>query len=172
MKEGTPEILICGGVILYRAKCPDCGEHNLSGNLKFTCCNCDNEYSLQPISMKKRKVSSADDSRYISNKIKHEVSKEQGHKCFWCERKFGTWYYRKGLSNQLGVAFDHVIPYKYSKNSSEQNIVASCNLCNGWKSDMVFLSNEECRDFLKRKWTKEMEKNKVLVAGENGDYLF
>jgi 5-methylcytosine-specific restriction endonuclease McrA len=67
--------------------------------------------------------------------------REQGGRCYWCERKFppeGALLgdFVKYISRSLPTR-DHVIPLARGGPNIEDNIVAACRRCNEEKSDMM-----------------------------------
>ena len=157
------EKLVVGKVTLFREKCPECHEYNLSGNKTFVCTRCDVTYGKQNI----RKTRIITKRRRVPppKKIKQSVLKKQQNKCYWCGREFGMWYTRpsRNTMKQLSVAWDHRLPYNYLQRNPDDNWVASCHICNGMKSDMVFDDPEECRNYLKKRWEESLTKGQIRL---------
>lgn len=77
-------------------------------------------------------------NRNISRNILERAIERQGHLCFYCQLPFGTIARTKrGNVTQNAVA-DHWIPWAYDANSSETNSVASCQICNAYKSSEIY----------------------------------
>lgn len=93
-------------------------------------------------------------------KSSHEV-------CFWCSREIGEIVNHKRYGYiVLRKHIDHLVPRSYYRNNSKPNLKVSCHLCNLWKSDIMFDSLKECREYLKRKWEKNTnEQVQVLQQG-------
>lgn len=75
---------------------------------------------------------------------------EQG--CAYCHLKFGDVVVRDKAPLRpivLKLAWDHRIPYAYSGDSSDENFVPSCHVCNGLKSSKIFDTLEECGEYLR-----------------------
>ena len=53
----------------------------------------------------------------------------------------------------LTIEYDHIEPFSYGYNQRLENFVASCKLCNQWKSNKIFNSVEEIQDYLQSKWS-------------------
>jgi len=66
----------------------------------------------------------------------------QGHVCLYCGLPFGTIVEYRGETTQTPVG-DHFIPWSLSSDTSSDNLVVCCQVCNTLKSDTVFRSVEE-----------------------------
>ncbi len=85
--------------------------------------------------------------RVLSNVTKDRIFARDGYVCAYCE----------GLADEI----DHVVPYVYSQDNSDDNLVASCRDCNGMVSSMVFNSFEDKKVYIlekrsTRKWRKRI----------------
>ena len=87
----------------------------------------------------------------------------QGNKCLYCNREFGSMYMRNGKILSTRLHFDHLIPYSYSQNNTN-NFVAVCNICNGIKSNKMFDTVEEVFHYVEYN-----RKKKGIVYFENED---
>lgn len=111
--------------------------------------------------MRERKISQKTD------KFLQKLCEEQDGRCYWCGRKFGTLYSKHyNVFLPLQATFDHIIPHIYSKDHTEKNLVASCNICNGIKYDKIFKSEEECKDYLFDRWQKKIRTHKIIIFDE------
>jgi len=81
--------------------------------------------------------------KYPSLKRQKELLDKQNNQCLYCNKPFGTPYTRNGVLAFTTVHWDHLVPYAYSQTSKDLDFVASCNICNFIKSDMVFETIEE-----------------------------
>ena len=73
---------------------------------------------------------------------------QQEDLCLYCGSRFGEWQTRGGRSFRVRVAWDHNVPFAYSRDNAEQNFVAACYLCNSIKSSMMFQSLDEARVYI------------------------
>ncbi len=143
MKVNKRHIGVYGSNKLERAYCPNCETTAFIIDGRIQCCDSkvdstDEELEVKYLSEGKRK------RKTIPYATKKLIIEFQDNKCFYCRKKFGTVYAKKGTNDfkVTTVAFDHISPHIYSR-SNTHNIVAACNLCNGVKSDRMFESLEE-----------------------------
>lgn len=78
----------------------------------------------------------------------------QDNKCLYCRKPFGTPYVRNGKISMTKLCFDHLIPYSYAQ-SNRNNFVAACNICNGIKSNLMFVSVEEAYHYVEHRRKKK-----------------
>ena len=74
------------------------------------------------------------DSRRLSRNKKDEILKKYDNLCVYC--------------NDDAEEVDHIIPWAYMRCDSDENLVASCWLCNRIASDKVFDSIGEKRSHI------------------------
>ena len=67
----------------------------------------------------------------------------QDNKCLYCDKEFGTPYERNNKVRFTKVHYDHLIPYSYSQSCDNKDFVASCNICNHIKYNLMFDTVEE-----------------------------
>ena len=60
----------------------------------------------------------------VSESVRYKILRETNFMCIYCG----------GDANQV----DHIIPYSYSQNNDEINLVPACGVCNGLASNKVF----------------------------------
>lgn len=74
---------------------------------------------------------------------------------------------RKILDRDAGICFycgyeaeevDHIVPYSYGGTDDENNLIASCTICNQIVSNRVFDTLEEKRDWIREQYGPWMEK--------------
>ena len=76
---------------------------------------------------------------------------------------FGTplWREDKKKIIFLKLNWDHFVPYSYSYNNKKVNFVAACHVCNGIKSNKMFDTVKEIKDYVsyqrKKKGYKTLE---------------
>ena len=136
-----------GDVQMERMYCEQCKEMCLVVKGRKQCCDRPTktrvskacvEYITPP---EKRRIS-------LSKKQKKAMIEDQGNRCFYCLREFGSAYLRNGVVKSLKVHFDHINPYVMTYNNQKENYVASCNVCNLLKSSKVFSTIEEIREYV------------------------
>jgi 5-methylcytosine-specific restriction endonuclease McrA len=96
---------------------------------------------------------------------RRRVLRQQEHRCYYCERKFGSVVFLKNRKRTLTVNWDHCVPYCYSGDNGVQNFVAACRFCNGWKGSLMFNSLDEARVYLYGKWQKAQTERGTAVHG-------
>jgi 5-methylcytosine-specific restriction endonuclease McrA len=69
----------------------------------------------------------------------------QKDRCIYCQRQFGDTNVRRGVSITLRLTWDHFIPYAYTMTHTDDNWVASCQICNAIKHDKMYPSVEYAR---------------------------
>lgn len=87
---------------------------------------------------------------------KFTLLQESHERCYWCAREFGSRWVLRGRLRRLRLEWDHVIPESRDGATNIDNMVPSCNICNGWKSDREFATEAEIRAFLEDQWTKAL----------------
>lgn len=83
---------------------------------------------------------------------KYRLIQETGECCYWCTRAIGSFHAVNGQSVRLQLHWDHVVPRSHDGVGDITNVVASCHVCNLWKSDRVFATEVEVRTYLEHKW--------------------
>lgn len=77
-----------------------------------------------------------------------KILDEQGYRCLYCQRRFGSVVYQRGRETVLRCEWDHMIPYCYSYDGRASNIAAACQLCNRGKGSKVFSTLDQARVWL------------------------
>lgn len=83
---------------------------------------------------------------YTSAAIDRQVER-QGHHCPYCTLPFGTVIAYRGETVQTPVG-DHFAPYSWHGETRDDNLIASCQVCNSLKSARLFASVEHARRVL------------------------
>lgn len=137
-----------GSVALFRVYCETCQEWSLTG--------AEDRCELGHVATSGRTVRR--EGRGMFRRKQPSISHQrerlalQDNKCHWCAREFGdTVLLRRGRAVLLKAVWDHFIPYSYTGSCDDLEFVAACQLCNGVKSNHIFDSEEECRQYLARK---------------------
>ena len=144
-----------GKVTLAKWICPSCGEENLTGYDSLVCQNRGCNLVFENAEFKRTRVIARRERRDpVSRVMARRIADQQEGRCFWCENEFGMYVMKQNVVRRLEIVVDHVLPWSFSLDQGKKNLVASCQICNGWKSSLIFDSEEDCRGFLKRKWTR------------------
>lgn len=138
-----------GNVAIERAACPDCGGWALVIGGRLACC--DRRLDGQPPRVYRRMSEPEFVRRKPSKTEQESILDEQEHRCFYCDRAFGSHYIRNGRLRRVSVVWDHFLPYSMTANNYAHNFVAACALCNGIKSDRVFQTPEEARIYVQNR---------------------
>ena len=139
---------VYGSVVLERGYCTSCQGFAFIIDGLLQCCN-------KPTDLKPRQIKRMTDAaigrRGLSRAFKEQLLEAQDHRCFYCNRMFGSYVWRDGRAIELRTEYDHVTPYIYSYNNNFDNFVAACQVCNRIKSAYVFDTVEEARIALQAK---------------------
>lgn len=146
-------LALYGNVGLRRAYCPACERYALVIDGVRQCCD---RREAGEVSAAVRMSLPHDARRLPAPSVLRAILDAQGHACFYCDRRFGSFVNYKGKVRRLRHVWDHVVPFAFGQDNREVNFVAACAPCNGWKADYVFRDAEEARAFLARRWA-EME---------------
>ncbi len=143
-------LAIYGNIRISRCYCHACQSYTLILDGEKACCGGDfNEEGIKRL----KRMTLAEASRHgPSKKIRQKILEEQEHRCFYCNRPFGSYVYRKNKPFRLAIEFDHVVPYSYVESRREFNFVAACHICNGLKTDKMFKTLEEAQIYLCSAW--------------------
>jgi hypothetical protein len=149
-------VAVYGGTRIPVAKCPECKiESFVEGGLS-ACCSVPIDEAVSGV----RRYTRGGHRGKPNYKFQREQLDRQNHRCFWCDRAFGDPYVRagrgKGGLKFLRVAWDHVIPIAVDGTNHEDNFVASCNVCNGFKGAKIFANETAMRAWLKSRWLAKM----------------
>ena len=154
---GTKETekVLYGSVAILRAYCNDCDTEAfiISGLLQC----CDRPYKIPEKINLQREIEGKHKRGYIPAKVKRKILKQQKNKCIYCGEDLDGFIHNKKKDRvvELRTHFDHFVSWNYSRNDGKSNLVASCQICNGIKSDHYF-QNITCA----RKYILERRKEK------------
>lgn len=101
----------------------------------------------------------------------------QEHRCFFCERQFGSHVQKNSAKPEaLRVEDEHFIPRRLPGARKDDNRHAVCHICNKLKSDLVFRTEEQCRDWLAQAWIlngyQEIDIHAIQYHGKDGSVVF
>lgn len=143
---------------MARAKCLFCDSWALILDGKMACCGAIVETVLEG----SKRMSESPTRRHGPPKATQDLILElQRFECFYCHRQFGqtVWKGRKEVT--LRVEWDHVEPWIYGLDNSDQNFVASCQVCNKFKSSKMFRNCDEAEVYIAQAWERAGYSNHV-----------
>lgn len=138
-------IALYGSVSLERGYCSNCETTSIIKGGKFLCC----DRLVEDVPTKFERISEPFFKRKTPTKNeKIKILEEQEHRCFYCGVLFDSIRYRNGIPVTIKLEWDHKLPFIYSQNNDVYNFVASCSVCNGIKSSLLFQTVEEAQVYL------------------------
>lgn len=137
--------LLYGRVTLLSGVCPRCGYEAFVRNQTFTCCGLRTTETAQRW---KRMSVSPGRRCYIPKWMVEQLVLEQGGRCIYCDIRFETAEYRRGRLVRKSVHVDHMTPFSWDANSDIENLSAACSICNGIKSDFLFKTLDDARNYI------------------------
>lgn len=152
MSASRQHYAIYGDIVLQRTVCPECGDSSLVAQGVTLCCNAAVDFSTTET---KRMSRAPFVRRQPSTSVKMALILKQENRCFYCDRLFGTSLVRHGRLWQLRPTWDHYVPFAYCGSNPAENFVAACQICNGYKSSMIFETREEAQLYIRSRWGKE-----------------
>jgi 5-methylcytosine-specific restriction endonuclease McrA len=90
---------------------------------------------------------------YIPDYVKQAKIQEQGNRCVYCERAFGSPILHNGNVEILEPQAEHFTPRSASGRNVDSNLNYACHVCNRLKSDYLFETVQEVRAWLVAEWT-------------------
>ena len=149
-----------GNTILKRIKCEDCKRYAFVIDGIIQCC----DRKLEEFKTHKAKVMSCATNKRkgLSLKAKRDVLEKQKNRCLYCGYEFKDilWNNHRYKFYTVEVRWDHFSPFSYSYNNKHNNFVASCQICNKIKTNLMFETVEEVRDYVKYRRAKRGYENK------------
>lgn len=154
---------------MFRASCPNCDEIVFMGSLDFECSDCPTTFQGKINSLR---IEVNNYKRKIPKKsLKLKILKSQNNQCFWCDKEFGSVYFRYNSIQTTRPNWDHVTPHSFLCSNSDDNFVASCSICNAFKNNHVFETIEACRDYIQKRWDKVIRKRKIVFLEEEQTFF-
>lgn len=137
--------LLYGKITLHSEFCEKCQSESFIINGKFRCCGsiCEKEPTAW-----KRMSATARRRPHWTVGLKEKLIDEQSQNCFWCGISFFRQEFRNGFPAVKTIHIEHIEPFVFSADDSENNIVASCSICNQLKHDLMFKDIYECREYI------------------------
>lgn len=145
-------IALFGNVHMEQGYCPDCAGWYFIRKGVLQCC--DRRADDTAPTHSKRIVEPEWQRRTPSPADQREILIEQDNACFYCRQFFGDVVPKGPRNVRLKIHWDHFTPYAHTADNRPSNFVAACHVCNGWKSDRIFATDDDARRFLDAKWTK------------------
>lgn len=142
-----------GNTVLQRVYCPECkGQTIVLRGIKQCCekpvnqeLKKQNEYVAAPRNKRIKPSKKEQDLLYVL----------QNSRCLYCDRKIGTMYECNGKVMFTREAWDHYIPFSFSFDNRKTNFVLSCHICNGIKSNKMFDTLEEVKNYVEYRRKKK-----------------
>ena len=135
--------------------CPECGDISLVLDARTACCGVNPNINPQ---VYKQMSEPPSRRRFPPRYIRDEKLAAQQNCCFYCDRKFGSVQEVGDREFYIHIQWDHQIPFAFRQDNSAENVVAACQKCNGWKTDRLFDTVQEARDFLALRWRRYLQR--------------
>ena len=87
-----------------------------------------------------------------SIKLLMKLLRQQDNMCYYCCQPFNKKAIYKRKVIILHPVLDHVIPFSYCQHSKHYNFVVTCQICNAWKSNLIFNTFADAAEYLRNKW--------------------
>lgn len=145
---GRTHAALYGNVKLQRSYCWSCQRWAIVLDSTLQCCERSTESSPTTVV----RMSPADARRRLPPlRERRAIYEKQGGRCLYCLLEFGSLVWKNGRVVQLKLEWDHMVPWSYSQNNGGQNFCAACHVCNASKSNKMFDSLEDAREYLDRR---------------------
>lgn len=137
---------IYGTISIKRGRCGACGERSLVVKGKTACCD------FPVVSAEARgfvqEAAPLEKRRGPSRAHQKAQLDKQGGRCLYCDLEPGSYVQRNDTIVRLRLAWDHAVPFSYSRDNNNQNFVAACHVCNGIKTDLMFGDLDEAKAYI------------------------
>lgn len=157
-------VAIYGSLKLMRGYCSNCKDYALIIDNVLQCC--DTEIDNNELEKRTKRMTQTEGvRRRPSKKAVNKMLEIQDNKCFYCDIPFGTSYKHPRLDKYMEtkVCYDHLVPFAYSQDNQDINFVCACGTCNGIKSDLIFQTVEEARDYVKYRRKKKGYTDEIYI---------
>ena len=153
IKWSAGHFALYGNTVLPYIKCPYCKELNPVIKGKIVCCDREVANELIKITRIKRYSLATEHRRHIPKSLKEEILDLQNNTCLYCLENLETYVIKMTPSGKvrkiyLKIEFDHLVPYSYSANNKNYNFAAACQVCNRIKSNLMFSTLEQAREYI------------------------
>lgn len=86
----------------------------------------------------------------MKNSIRQKILRRDDYLCQYC--------------GEDAVEIDHIIPYTWCINNREDNLVASCRICNGIASNMIFNNFSEKKQYILEQRARRERRRKGIYV--------
>lgn len=145
-------VALYGNVKILSGYCNDCQRTAFVLDGYIQCC--DAPFDDEPVGYK-RAIEAEGRRRLPPIAFRQAQLKEQNHRCFYCERSFGSLVFRRGKPVRLQLQWDHMTPFAYGQDNHSYNFVAACHVCNRIKSSRIFQTLTEARIYIDERWREK-----------------
>ena len=154
-----------GNVLLLKGICLYCMEETIIASDGMSiCCNYKVDRSKYFKGRIVQEVPAYFKRKKPSKKKQKQLIKTQKNKCYWCNIQFGSFAIsKKGKIYKLKPVWDHYIPYSYTGSCDDNQFVASCRICNSFKSAKI-IRNEIDENIIRKIIIKKWESKGWIVA--------
>jgi 5-methylcytosine-specific restriction endonuclease McrA len=140
-------LALYGSVQIVRDTCPECKRPAFILDGEFACCGTP---ANDEAPVKYKRMSTGSGIRQLPPiSVRKAVLEEQEHCCFYCGRRLGEFYFRRGKPTRARIEWDHLAPFSYVNSNPIANFVAACRECNRAKGSLMFQTVEEARIYVK-----------------------
>ena len=88
--------------------------------------------------------------------LKAQLLKEEGNQCWYCGYTFGSPYMRNGkFGGYLKPTLDHVVPFSFCLETTKENSLLCCNVCNMLKGSKIYRNFPDLIFGMMEKWNKK-----------------
>lgn len=157
MSYRAPHLAVYGNVGLIRVPCPGCGDWSLVVDGVALCC----DIACDPDPQRWKRVVEPEFKRALPSAEERRAALwRQDNRCLYCDALFGSFIFRKKRHTRVMVRWDHFVPFSYCADNSDTNFVAACQICNGIKSDKMFQTVQEARNYIAARREAERDSSK------------
>lgn len=142
-------VAMYGNVSLGRAYCWGCRRWALVLDGLIACCN--RPVYDRPTKVKRMCEPEAARRRPSAAMARHILA-EQGNSCLYCDRPFDSVVWYGGKVRTIKLRWDHMVPWNYGRDNRDCNFAAACQICNSIKSNRMFMTVEEVRAYVQKRW--------------------
>lgn len=136
--------LLYGRVALLSGVCPRCGYEAFVFDQHFSCCG----LKTLEVATRWKRMSACRGRRHAPKWVMEQLLIAQEWRCIYCDIRFETPEYRRGRLAKKSIHIDHMTPYSWDANSDIENLSAACSICNNIKSDFLFNTLDDARNYI------------------------